>query len=83
MHRYNSVAYLLSGVLKTKHSSHLILKIFCFTINASELVLRNKIRFVARIRNVDNCTVALLVIVLLNKKCFLVVLLATVLRFSF
>ena len=33
----------------TKHASRLILKMSCFTINASELVLRKKVRFVARI----------------------------------
>ena len=34
----------------TKHSSRLILKISCFIISStSVLVLRNKIRFVARI----------------------------------
>ena len=38
----------------SKHSSRLILKISYFRISASELVLRNKIRFVARVRNVDN-----------------------------
>ena len=53
----------------TKRSSRFILKIFYFTINAGELVLRNKIRFVARVRNVDNCTVAFLVIVLLSRTC--------------
>ena len=47
----------------TKHSSRLILKISYFIISISELVLRNKIRFVARVHNVDNCTVALLAIV--------------------
>ena len=46
----------------TKHSSRLILKISYFTINASKLVLRNEIRFFARVRNVDNCAVTLLVI---------------------
>ena len=48
----NNVAYLFSGVLTmTKHSSRLILKISYFIIsNTSELVLRNKIRFVARVR---------------------------------
>ena len=46
----SSIGYLFSGVLNmTKHSSRLILKISCFIINSSELVLRNKIRFVARI----------------------------------
>ena len=34
----------------TKHSLRLILKISYFRISASELVLRNRIRFVARIR---------------------------------
>ena len=53
----------------TKHSSRLILKIFDFIISTSELVLRNKIRFVARVRIVDNCTVAILVINLSSRKC--------------
>ena len=53
-----------------KHSSRLILKISYFIISVSELVLRNKIRFVARVHNVDNCTVAALVIVFLSKTCF-------------
>ena len=66
-HKINNVAHLFSGVLNmTKYSSRLILKIFYFTISASELVLRNKIRFVVRVCNIDNCTVALLVIVLLT-----------------
>ena len=67
----------------TKHSSRLILKIFHFIISLSELVLRNKIRFVARVHNVDNCTVIPLVIVFLSKTCFLITLLAIVSRFSF
>ena len=53
----------------TKHSTRLILKISYFTISVSELVLRNKIRFVARVRNADNYMAALLVIILLSKKC--------------
>ena len=41
-----NVAYLFSGILyMTKHFLRLILKISYFTISASELVLRNKIRF--------------------------------------
>ena len=51
----------------TKHSLRLILKISYFRISASELVLRNTIRFVARVRNVNNYTIALLVIVLLSR----------------
>ena len=66
-----SAAYLLSGVLNMiKHSSRLILKIFNFMISStSELVLRNKIRFVARIHveSVD-LTIALLLIIL-SRKC--------------
>ena len=46
----------------TKHSSRLILKILHFTISSSELVLRNKIRFVAWIGVVDNYAITLLVI---------------------
>ena len=47
MSTYISVAYLRSRYLNmTKYYSRLILKIFSFTINASELVLRNKKRFV-------------------------------------
>ena len=66
----NNVAYLFSVILSmTKHSSRLILKISYFTISASELVLRNKRRFVARVCNGDNRTVALLVIVLLSRTC--------------
>ena len=57
----------------TKHSSRLILTISCFTINASELVLRKKIRFVTRIYveciTID-LTIALLVIVLSKKHFF-------------
>ena len=47
----NSVAYLFSGILNmTKHSSRLIVKISYFIIDSTrELMLRNKIRFVARI----------------------------------
>ena len=52
----------------TKHSSRLIFKISYSTINASELVLRNELRLVARVHNVDNCTIAILVIVLLSRK---------------
>ena len=63
----------------TKHSSRLILTISCFTINASELVLRKKIRFVTRIyvecitivcRITIDLTIALLVIVLSKKHFF-------------
>ena len=64
----------------TTQSSRLIFKISYFTISASELVLRNKVRFVTRVRNVNNCTVALLVIVLFDA-CFLIALLASVLCF--
>ena len=78
----------------TKHSSRLILKILHFAVNGtSELVLRNKIRFVTRIR-VD-LTVVILVIVL-STKCsctspygycfaisFSIALLITVLGFLF
>ena len=57
--KINSVVHLFSGVLNmTKHSSRMILKIPYFTVNSvGELVLRNKIRFVARVRNLNNCTV--------------------------
>ena len=62
--------YLLSEVLIiTKHSSRLILKISCFTINASELVnceTRYGL-FLGFMSNVD-LTIALLVIVS-SKKC--------------
>ena len=81
----------------SKHSSRLILKISYFRISASELVLRNKIRFVARVRNVDNnpssyCSVDICLFIIYSynnpsgyymcRDLFPVALLAIVSRFS-
>ena len=58
-----SVAYLFSGILNEPLLAFDFENFLFHNFTASELVLRNKIRFVARVCNVDNCTVALLAIV--------------------